>query len=71
MVGVQLAKLQGKAASDAPTDAAWKTQVANFQLSQGLRSDGLAGPTTFMQLNRAAGVDEPRLHGDGGDQHGI
>jgi general secretion pathway protein A len=71
LVGVQLAKLHGKAASDAPTDAAWKTQVANFQLSQGLRSDGLAGPTTFMQLNRAAGIDEPRLHGDGGDQHGI
>jgi general secretion pathway protein A len=71
LVGVQLAKLHGKAASDAPTDAAWKTQVSNFQLSQGLKPDGLAGPTTFMQLNRAAGIDEPRLRGDGGDQHGI
>ena len=31
------------------------------QLAQGLRPDGIAGPTTFMQLNRATGVDEPRL----------
>lgn len=66
-VGAQLAALQGQPA--ATTDAAWKTQVSSFQLSQGLRPDGLAGPTTFMQLNRATGVDEPRLRGDAATTH--
>ena len=32
-----------------------------FQLAQGLIPDGRAGPMTFMQLNRAAGLAEPRL----------
>jgi general secretion pathway protein A len=32
-----------------------------FQLAQGLTPDGVAGPLTLMQLNRAGGVDEPRL----------
>jgi general secretion pathway protein A len=66
-VGTQLASLQGQPA--ATTDATWKTQVSSFQLSQGLRPDGLAGPTTFMQLNRATGVDEPRLRGDTATTH--
>ena len=42
-------------------DAALRGKVFAFQLAQGLRPDGIAGPTTFMQLNRATGVDEPRL----------
>jgi general secretion pathway protein A len=42
-------------------DAALKTQLRAFQLAQGLAADGQPGPLTFMQLNRAAGVDEPRL----------
>jgi len=42
-------------------DARLQAQVAAFQRSQGLRSDGKPGPITLMQLNRAAGVDEPRL----------
>ena len=60
----QLARLNGAApAASAPaTDAAWQARVAAFQRSQGLKPDGLAGPTTFMQLNRALGVNEPRLH---------
>ena len=60
----QLARLNGAAAaaSEPATDAAWKARVAAFQRSQGLKPDGLAGPTTFMQLNRALGVNEPRLH---------
>ncbi|MDE2627052.1 MAG: AAA family ATPase [Burkholderiales bacterium] len=60
----QLARLNGAApaASGPATDAAWQARVAAFQRSQGLRPDGLAGPTTFMQLNRALGVDEPHLH---------
>ena len=42
-------------------DAALLQQVAGFQLAVGLKPDGLAGPTTFMLLNRALGLDEPRL----------
>ncbi len=38
-------------------------RIVAFQLTQGLAPDGLAGPQTLMQLNRAAGVDEPRLGG--------
>ncbi|MBC7727220.1 MAG: hypothetical protein H7242_06335 [Microbacteriaceae bacterium] len=37
------------------------SRLAAFQLAQGLKPDGLAGPTTFMQLNRALTVAEPRL----------
>jgi general secretion pathway protein A len=36
-------------------------RLAAFQLAQGLQPDGVAGPTTFIRLNRALGVDEPRL----------
>ena len=36
-------------------------RLAAFQVAQSLRPDGWAGPTTFMQLNRATGVAEPRL----------
>jgi len=58
----QLANLRGQPpAVDANGDAAWRARVSAFQLAQGLKPDGLAGPTTFMQLNRASGVDEPRL----------
>ncbi|HYF21231.1 MAG TPA: AAA family ATPase [Ramlibacter sp.] len=48
-------------AQDAPQGAPLGTQVRTFQLAQGLPADGLLGPLTFMQLNRSAGVDEPRL----------
>jgi general secretion pathway protein A len=37
------------------------SRVAAFQVAQGLPPDGLAGPLTLMLLNRATGVDEPRL----------
>ena len=46
-------------------DAGLRTKVAGFQSAHGLSPVGKAGPTTFMQLNRAAGVAEPRLAGDG------
>ena len=36
-------------------------RLATFQVAHSLRPDGMAGPTTFMQLNRATGVAEPRL----------
>lgn len=37
-------------------------RIRAFQRSQGLPSDGLAGPLTLMLLNRAVRVDEPRLN---------
>ena len=48
-------------ADAAAYDAALRQRVAAFQLSAGLKPDGLAGPTTYMLLNRALAVDEPRL----------
>jgi general secretion pathway protein A len=42
-------------------DATLKNWIHRFQLAQGLPSDGTAGPITLMHLNRASGVDEPRL----------
>ncbi len=48
-----------------PAEATGKRSLAErvfaFQLAQGLPLDSVAGPLTLMQLNRAAGVDEPRL----------
>ncbi len=38
-----------------------RERLRAFQRAQGLVDDGLAGPLTLMQLNRAVGVDEPRL----------
>jgi len=38
-----------------------RTRLQEFQRTQGINPDGLAGPITFMLLNRATGVDEPRL----------
>ena len=59
----QLAALDGSSppAAGRPFDATLKARVTAFQLAQGLKADGWAGPTTFMQLNRASGVQEPRL----------
>jgi general secretion pathway protein A len=62
---VQLAKLHGEpppADNKQAVDAALRSKVQSFQVAQGLKPDGLAGPITLMQLNRATGVDEPRLH---------
>ena len=61
---VQLAKHLGLSTSGNPgaiSAAELKASIAAFQLAQGLHPDGRAGPVTFMQLNRVAGVDEPRL----------
>jgi general secretion pathway protein A len=62
-LAAQLAALDGAPAPGARQtfDAALKARVNAFQLAQGLKPDGKAGPTTFMQLNRARGVKEPRL----------
>jgi general secretion pathway protein A len=42
-------------------DAALKARVQAFQRAHGLQPDGRPGPMTLMQINRATGVDEPRL----------
>ncbi|HEX7441885.1 MAG TPA: AAA family ATPase [Caldimonas sp.] len=42
-------------------NAALRAKVARFQSAHGLKALGTAGPTTFMQLNRATGLDEPAL----------
>ena len=42
-------------------DGPLRAKVVRFQTANGLSAVGKAGPTTFMQLNRATGVDEPRL----------
>jgi general secretion pathway protein A len=64
-VGAQLAAVQGAPAPspDHAFDATLRSRVAAFQLAQGLTPDGVAGPTTLMQINRASGVAEPWLAG--------
>ena len=62
-LAARVASLHGE---PAPTgthrfDEDLKTRLHAFQLAQGLKPDGVAGATTFMQLNRLTGVDEPRL----------
>jgi general secretion pathway protein A len=59
----QLRALQGgpQPGSASAPEVALRSRIYAFQLAQGLTPDGLAGPVTFMQLNRATGVDEPRL----------
>ena len=62
-VAGRLAAARGVPAPAGPArfDQALRAQVRSFQLAQGLPADGLPGPLTYMQLNRATGVDEPRL----------
>jgi general secretion pathway protein A len=65
-LAAQLGKGLGEAPPTGPQklDAALQARVSRFQLAQGLRPDGRVGPVTFMQLNRVAGVDEPRLQAE-------
>ncbi|HCL85099.1 MAG TPA: peptidoglycan-binding protein [Comamonadaceae bacterium] len=58
----QLARASGTAVPERPLSAAARrARIHQFQLAQGLTPDGQAGPLTLMQLNRATGVQEPRL----------
>jgi general secretion pathway protein A len=62
-LAVQLAKMNG-AQAPAPNqrfDQAMIKQVREFQSAQGLEVDGIVGPKTYMHLNSAAGIREPRL----------
>ncbi|KQW73814.1 ExeA family protein [Methylibium sp. Root1272] len=60
-LAARLATAAGEASPGEASVAALKPRIAAFQATQGLAPDGLAGPITLMQLNRATGVDEPRL----------
>jgi general secretion pathway protein A len=63
-IASRLAEVNGSAVTAGkrtPDAALLKTQLRSFQLAQGLVADGQTGPMTFMQLNRVAGVEEPRL----------
>jgi general secretion pathway protein A len=64
-LALQLASVRGagRPVAERLDDATLKGWIHAFQLTQGLPSDGVAGPITLMQLNRAIGVDEPRLGG--------
>ncbi|MFT3819508.1 MAG: AAA family ATPase [Rubrivivax sp.] len=60
----RLLALQGADSPSAPPvarDEALRRRVYAFQLAQGLPADGLLGPLTLMQLQRAGGADEPHL----------
>jgi general secretion pathway protein A len=63
-VNAQLAALNGlrPPATGQAFDAAASLQSREFQSAQGLIADGVVGPMTFMQLNRAAGVSEPHVY---------
>jgi general secretion pathway protein A len=65
-VATQLAKAHGEVppVGSQKFDTAIQGKVTSFQLAQGLKADGRVGPVTIMQLNRVAGVDEPRLQVD-------
>ena len=56
----QLISLQAKGLIPAEAST-FTARLKAFQRTQGLETDGVAGSMTFMQVNLAAGVDEPRL----------
>ncbi|MES2940269.1 MAG: AAA family ATPase [Pseudomonadota bacterium] len=56
-----LAKAKGQPVDPKADAAALRNDLRAFQVAQGLPADGKPGSMTFMQLNRATGVDEPRL----------
>ena len=63
-LGERIAGLQ--AASKVPPSGRDLTaRIQAFQRVSGIEAAGLAGPITFMQVNLASGVDEPRLSSPG------
>jgi general secretion pathway protein A len=63
-LATQLALARGEPAPEKPpveVNGRLVARLQAFQRAQGLQPDGLAGPITLMQLNRATGVAEPRF----------
>jgi len=44
-----------------PLDATLRKRLTEFQATQELKADGVAGPKTFIRLYQLGGVQEPRL----------
>ena len=59
-LGERIASLQAVGRVPPSADAV-DARVKAFQRSQGVDAAGVAGPVTFMQVNLASGVEEPRL----------
>jgi len=55
---------EAPASDAAAAQAQFQARLRAFQRVRGVPADGVAGPMTLMQLNRAAGIDEPRLRLD-------
>ncbi len=62
-LGRRIAELQaaGKVPATTAGNDSLTARIIAFQRAHGIDAAGLAGPITFMQLNLASGVDEPRL----------
>ena len=63
-LAAQLARVQGSTSQGtqpAAPGADLRGRINAFQLAHDLSPDGVAGPVTLMQLNRATGVSEPEL----------
>ena len=62
-LAARLAQLHGMPAPSAnmPLDTDLQRLLREFQLSQNLKADGLAGPKTFMRLMQLGDNTEPRL----------
>ncbi|WP_382326785.1 ExeA family protein [Hydrogenophaga sp. UC242_50] len=59
-LGERIAGLQ-TAGKVPPSAHQLSARIQAFQRANGIDAAGLAGPITFMQVNLASGVDEPRL----------
>jgi len=63
----QLSKLQGKNKwdkNDALFDQTMENEIKKFQLSSGLKPDGMIGPQTLILLNTAVDSHSPLLNRD-------
>ena len=64
-LAARLAQLHGlpAPAGNLPLDESMQRLLREFQHSQNLKADGLAGPKTFMRLMQLGDNTEPRLSG--------
>ncbi|MBI1892333.1 MAG: AAA family ATPase [Burkholderiales bacterium] len=65
-VAMQLGRLNGSIENiqGQRYSRAMSRRIRDFQASQGLKADGVAGPQTLILLNNAVGIDEPHLVAD-------